>query len=183
MTPVATAMSQLKGFQRRTVEYAFDRLYGADDSSHRFLVADEVGLGKTLVARGVIAKAVERLRDDGVRRIDVIYICANTNIARQNINRLGMREAGREFASRLTLLPTVVKELNEREVNVVALTPRTSFDPRSSEGTWEERRVLYWLLLGAWTSDKAALSRVLKGDVSTVTRFRKMVAAARPDFD
>ena len=180
MTPVATAMSQLKGFQRRTVEYAFDRLYGADDSSHRFLVADEVGLGKTLVARGVIAKAVERLRADGVRRIDVIYICANTNIARQNINRLGMREAGREFASRLTLLPTVVKELNEREVNVVALTPRTSFDPRSSEGTWEERRVLYWLLIGAWTSDKAALSRVLKGDVSTVTRFRKMVGWLDP---
>ena len=52
-------LSGLKGFQRDTVEYAFERLYLAPDSTRRFLVADEVGLGKTLVARGVIAKAIE----------------------------------------------------------------------------------------------------------------------------
>ena len=49
-------LNGLKGFQRDTVEYAFERLYLASDSTRRFLVADEVGLGKTLVARGVIAK-------------------------------------------------------------------------------------------------------------------------------
>lgn len=52
----AAGLVGLKDFQRRTVEYAFRRLYQDADSTHR-LVADEVGLGKTMVARGVIAKA------------------------------------------------------------------------------------------------------------------------------
>ena len=39
-----------KPFQRRTVEHAFHRLFKAEDGTGRFLVADEVGLGKTLVA-------------------------------------------------------------------------------------------------------------------------------------
>ena len=36
-----------------------------DDPPGVLLVADEVGLGKTLVARGVIARAIERLRELG----------------------------------------------------------------------------------------------------------------------
>ena len=45
---VEAILRQLKGFQRDTVEYAFQRLYVDPDSTHRFLVAGEVGLGKTL---------------------------------------------------------------------------------------------------------------------------------------
>lgn len=74
---VARALEGLKGFQRTTVEYAFDRLYLDKDSSHRFLVADEVGLGKTLVARGVVAKTIDHLWDD-IERIDIVYICSDT---------------------------------------------------------------------------------------------------------
>ena len=69
-----------------TVEYVFQRLYGSESTS-RFLVADEVGLGKTLVARGIIAKTLEHLQDK-VDRVDVIYICSNAAIATQNVNRL-----------------------------------------------------------------------------------------------
>ena len=47
----APALAMLKAFQRRTVDYVFDRLYGTDDPVRQFLVADEVGLGKTMVAR------------------------------------------------------------------------------------------------------------------------------------
>ncbi len=54
------ALAGLKDFQRRTVNYVFDRFYGSGGTS-RFLVADEVGLGKTLVARGIIAKTIEHL--------------------------------------------------------------------------------------------------------------------------
>ena len=77
----------LKGFQRRTVDYAFQQLYQIPNGTGRFLVADEVGLGKTLVARGVVARAVEHLWDS-TARIDIIYICSNADIARQNIARL-----------------------------------------------------------------------------------------------
>ena len=40
------ALAGLKDFQRKTVDYVFKRLYG-DDPTSRFLIADEVGLGKT----------------------------------------------------------------------------------------------------------------------------------------
>ena len=69
-----TVLSSLKGFQRKTAEYVFDKLYRAEDSTRRFLIADEVGLGKTLVAAGVIAQAIDHLRENSVPRIDVIYI-------------------------------------------------------------------------------------------------------------
>ena len=46
-------MDGLKDFQRATVE-RIDYLYR--NGQNRVLVSDEVGLGKTLVAKGVIAK-------------------------------------------------------------------------------------------------------------------------------
>ena len=55
----APALTGLKDFQKKTVEYVFKRLYG-DDPTSRFLIADEVGLGKTLVARGIIAKTLAK---------------------------------------------------------------------------------------------------------------------------
>ena len=56
----APTLSRLKDFQRRTVDYVFRRMYLDESPALRFLVADEVGLGKTLVARGVIARALDR---------------------------------------------------------------------------------------------------------------------------
>ena len=44
-------LSAAKGFQLATAQAALQTL-SADDGPRRFLVADEVGLGKTVVARG-----------------------------------------------------------------------------------------------------------------------------------
>ena len=60
---VERELEGLKDFQRRTVDRVHERLWDADDPTRRFLVADEVGLGKTLVARGVIAKTIDHLWD------------------------------------------------------------------------------------------------------------------------
>jgi hypothetical protein len=68
------------------------------------LIADEVGLGKTLVARGIIAKTLEHLQDE-VERIDVIYICSNAAIATQNINRLNVSDSERLFHRHAADLP------------------------------------------------------------------------------
>ena len=123
----------LKDFQRETVDYAFRRLYVDEDRTSRFLVADEVGLGKTLVARGLIARAIEHLQDH-VERIDIVYVCSNGDIARQNIARLNV--TGQDdfaFPPRITLLPQRLHELNapdpkgRAKVNFVSFTPGTSF--------------------------------------------------------
>ena len=142
------ALAGLKDFQRQTVEYVFRRLYGDDSTSH-FLVADEVGLGKTLVARGIIAKTFEHLQDK-VDRVDVIYICSNAAIATQNINRLNVSDnEGFSIATRLTYLPKQVRSLRKNKVNFISLTPGTAFDHvRSRGGHADERVILYRMLYG-----------------------------------
>ena len=145
------AMRPLKAFQRRTVDYVFRRFYLDSDSTRHFLVADEVGLGKTMVARGVIARAIEQLWDS-VDRIDVLYICSNQAIAAQNINRLNV--LGRQAFSlptRMTLLPlqlTGERGLESNKINFISLTPGTTFDLRSSTGISRERALLLRLLEG-----------------------------------
>lgn len=142
----APALAGLKDFQKRTVEYVFKRLYG-DDSTSRFLIADEVGLGKTLVARGIIAKTLEHLQDE-VGRVDVIYICSNAAIATQNVNRLNVSNTdGFSIATRLTYLPRQVRSLRKNKVNFISLTPGTAFDhARSRGGHADERAILYRML-------------------------------------
>ena len=178
---VAAVMAGLKDFQRATVEHAFHRLFEAHDSTHRFLVADEVGLGKTMVARGVVAKAIEYLQARNVDRIDVVYICSNAEIARQNISRLAV--AGDEVtavASRLTLLPSQVHELEARKLNLIALTPATSFDHGSAMGIADERILLYGLLSRAWSfGDDTGAKNVLQGTVVDQSGFRQRLR----DFD
>src|SRR3989442_14255961 len=111
---VSPVLRSLKDFQRLTVDYVFRRLYVDSDSTNRFLVADEVGLGKTLVARGLIAKAIDHLWDS-VERLDVIYVCSNADIARQNTRRLQISpEAGAVPATRITMLPLQLKDFQSR---------------------------------------------------------------------
>lgn len=152
----------LKDFQRDTVEHVFRRLYLDDDCVHRFLVADEVGLGKTLVARGLIAKAIDHLWEK-TERIDIVYVCSNADIARQNIQRLNV--TGRKdvsHASRITLLPIKLPKMDSR-LNFVSFTPGTSFDLKSSGGIAEERALLFWMLRDAWGLDEPISSRPFEG--------------------
>jgi len=161
------ALGPLKAFQRRTVDYVFDRFYDAENPALQFLVADEVGLGKTLVARGVIAKAIEHLWDK-TDRIDVLYICSNQAIAAQNLNRLNV--LGREalaLPTRMTLVPLQMRgkrSLSANKVNFVSLTPGTTFDLRSSTGVSEERALLFHLLRPLVSSPRG-LQNLLQVDV------------------
>jgi hypothetical protein len=161
----AESLAGLKDFQRRTVDYVFKRMWLDEHPATRFLVADEVGLGKTHVARGVVAKTLEHLRKD-VKRIDVVYICSNAAIAQQNINKLNvLGDKQVAIASRLTLLPLVLHELDDNPVNFISFTPGTTFDLKSRGGTWKERVVLHRLLSEREPGIRRSLIRVLCGDV------------------
>ncbi len=142
------ALAQLKRFQRRTVDYVFDRLHGADPV-RQFLVADEVGLGKTMVARGVIAKTIEALWNRS-KRIDILYICSNQAIAAQNLNRLNvLGKRAMALPTRMTLVPLQLRgeqDLSANKVNFISLTPGTTFNLRSTTGVVEERALLHRLL-------------------------------------
>ena len=145
-------LATLKPFQRDTVDYVFERFFGPDPTD-RFLVADEVGLGKTMVARGVIAKLIEHHLKEKGRRIDVIYICSNQAIARQNFSKLAIVGRDRQpITDRITTLPLHARGLDDelegfdRGINIIPITPTTSLDLRSGLGRSDER-VLLWHLL------------------------------------
>lgn len=176
------ALKHLKGFQRAAVEHAFHRLYDAPDSTHRFLIADEVGLGKTLIARGIITKSIERLRRERVKRIDIVYICSNQQIAKQNMRRLDVtRDPISEDASRITLLPLTMGEVESRDLNFIALTPGTSLDLKSRLGIAKERLLLHAMTTSCWELPSTGALNVFQGN-SGRESFRARAKRFREDY-
>jgi hypothetical protein len=164
----AEILRSLKDFQVRTVRHAFRRLYECHHSSRRFLVADEVGLGKTLVARGIIAKTIRHLQEQNAKRIDIVYVCSNAAIAQQNVNKLnvtGLQEYS--VATRLTLLPLELRNLNSRKLNFVSFTPGVAFELSNGTGARRERMLLYRVLMSLPNIDRSGLRNLMQVGVTT----------------
>ena len=157
-------LAGLKDFQRATVDYVFQRLYLDRPPAHRFLVADEVGLGKTLVARGLIAKVDRPPSSEQASSASTSSTSARTPTSRNRTSaKLNVTGTGgvrpRRRASRC--LPLELRHLKAGEINFVSFTPGTSFDFGDSSGRMDERALLYWLLRHAWGSRAHAASRRL----------------------
>ncbi|GAI08834.1 unnamed protein product [marine sediment metagenome] len=84
---IKETLNGLKDFQSKTVDYVFEQLYLKN--RNKMLVADEVGLGKTIVAKGLLAKAFKTFKPSCSKRtFNVIYICSNQTLAKQNLKKL-----------------------------------------------------------------------------------------------
>lgn len=150
-------LADLKDFQRRTARWAFQRMFAEKDPAPRFLVADEVGLGKTHVAKGVIAQVIDYLGKTDDKRHDIVYICSNLAIARQNVRKLapeGVKPI--EGTTRLTMLPLAQLDQGDdtrRGINLLAITPGTSLQFGRRTGTFPERALAYAFLRGHWGAE------------------------------
>lgn len=119
-------------FQEATIRAALAAL---TTGSRRFLVADEVGLGKTVVAQGVIRDLIEARRAEDRLPLRVFYVCNSLAIARQNRRRildlLDTKEARRAAECRVDRLTLMVgREPTHPELRLFTITPATSF-PRA----------------------------------------------------
>lgn len=136
-------MKPAASFQRLTAEYAFHRMWTDRDAVPRFLVADEVGLGKTVVAREIVGLTLDHFKG---RVADIVYVCSSRPIATQNLDKLkGSHSVAASFSTRLTLLAENPRGEDDA-VRFIALTPATSFDIGRSTG-WVTERALIWRLL------------------------------------
>ena len=117
----------------------------------RVLLADEVGLGKTIIAKAVIDKVAEWHRIEGDDHFKVIYICSNINIANQNYRKLTNNSS--EFLnisdSRLSMQHLKIyqnKGTDHEYKQLIPMTPATSFSMSSGQGMYGERALLYVFL-------------------------------------
>lgn len=145
-------LSELKDFQRATAERCYDLF---QDGQRRVLVADEVGLGKTLVARGVIAKLANLHKQNGDKLFKVLYICSNAAIANQNIRKLKIHDSVTVDGVTDTRLSMQHLKIFEQEndpeilngyIQLIPLTPATSFSLTSGCGNAPERALIYAVL-------------------------------------
>ncbi len=151
----------LKDFQKATVDVVYDRLFVQGQS--RMLVADEVGLGKTIVAKGIIARCLkDKLTRGDSTPLRVTYICSNQLIGQENVKKLDLYPQQQSLDRNLDRLvflalkpqfdPATLLRLN-------TLTPGTSFRSSEHAGEQRERKIIYSLLM----SDKGMLADVPGG--------------------
>ena len=157
-----------KPFQSATIDAAI-RAFGARTGSRRFLVADEVGLGKTIVASGLI----ERISARRSTPLRVFYVCSNLAIVTQNLRRLvsflpdGEREDAIAKVDRPSLMPTREPPAHST-VQVFSLTPDTALPSRRRrrrEGRVEERALGLALLNELLPETIPGLYRALRVNV------------------
>lgn len=163
---------ELKDFQKATVKHIVDIF--KSKKQRRVLLSDEVGLGKTIVSKGVI-QAVGELSDEyGIwddNTYRVVYICSNANIVKQNTENLGIEDVMNIDESRLSMQHFIVakkvKELQKSKKSkpriLIPLTPGTSFDLQTSAGNMNERALMFAILshLDDFKDHKTALKNRL----------------------
>ncbi len=169
---INAALAGLKDFQRATVDTVYQRLFVADQKS--MLVADEVGLGKTIVAKGIIAMALrERLKKGINTPFKVTYVCSNQIIADENVAKLNIFpeiDLVQSLVRRIAYLAYAPGQDNTNYAqNLVlnVLTPGTSFRVSSGTGTQYERAIIYSLLSedAEMASRRNGLACLLRGSV------------------
>ena len=117
-----------KPFQQATVAAATKALTGGNPL-RRFLVADEVGLGKTVVARDILAMLAHK-----ASKFTVYYISSGHKVADQNKVELlrfldeDAADAALSKIDRIGLMP--IEEKRTGSLRLYAFTPHTSFSSK-----------------------------------------------------
>ncbi len=178
---VEDALNSLKDFQHSTAGAVYAQLF--ENGRRCMLVADEVGLGKTIVAKGIIARKVKERLEAGKRTpLRVTYICSNQVIARENIRKLNLFPASVHMKPPVPRLGLLAYDEDEAAgegrtrqtlLELNSLTPATSFELQRSAGIKEERGIIYALLC----RDRKMYNRykglrwLLRGGVTKVHHF------------
>lgn len=144
---IQSSLQQLKDFQLKTVNTVYKRLF--EEGEHKHLVADEVGLGKTIVAKGLIARAIERhiksrKKDKAYK---VVYICSNQALAGQNLKKLNIFNDDKFIDTEYSrLIFYAYKPNTTGQFRLTSLTPSTSFKFVNGSGREDERKLIFAIL-------------------------------------
>lgn len=149
---------KVMNFQQKTADRILEIFSDPNRTGQkRVLLSDEVGLGKTIMAREVIdrVRELQRQKNDDYYRI--VYVCSNQNIIQQNIEKLveDPDDVLRISDSRLSMQHLVLEERMRKVIRkneygeglmptlLVPLTPATSFTVQGGTGSKYERALMY----------------------------------------
>lgn len=129
-----------KDFQEETAQHIVDLF---NSGKNRVLLADEVGLGKTIVSRRVV-----ELMKQNAESFKVIYVCSNQNIISQNAEKLGIEKVNvlKLSESRLSTQHRTLYEKKNQKEYLIPITPSTSLDVTKGYGNAYERAMIYTLI-------------------------------------
>lgn len=183
MTAVAEqlhhTLESLKDFQRAAVDSAIKQF---NVGNNRVLIADEVGLGKTVVAKGIIASLVQQRLHQGnasSKPFRVTYVCSNLALAEENRRKLAIFRGEyqecyvREPSFGRLIETAVVKNTGDDEnklIELCSLTPSTSFNLTQGDGNKSERAIICAALKRHSNLDRYSkmLEELFKGDIHKV---------------
>lgn len=163
-------MSNIK-FQEDGANFVCKRM--KEEGKNRFLLADEVGLGKTITAAQIIGK----MKPNDNTPFRVGYICGNEALANENIRKLKQKLAdinvvvSERRSERLSLgfkafIPSKnANQKTNRGVEIYTLTPSTTIKV-TSKGRKDERAYAYMLL--ADSENDVLLEEACKGKANSI---------------
>lgn len=153
---------EAKDFQRATAD-RIEEIF-RNGNQRRVLLADEVGLGKTIIAKEVIERVRNFRRKKPNDIFRVVYVCSNVNIVHQNTRNLGIDKQLNINESRLSMQHLLIQEqvitfekencynsdvkYEDRKMPelLIPLTPGTSFSMSCGYGNVNERALIYCML-------------------------------------
>lgn len=183
-------MIEEKDFQKYTAQRIFKLFTDKENPRDRVLLSDEVGLGKTIVAKKVIdlMRHWEPALEDNFFK--VVYVCSNINIAKQNTEKLEVKGTVNPSESRLSMqhfhiLKEELKLQQETKQNggipeeIIPITPSTSFNLSGRGGTSQERALIFEIIRvrPEFVEQETELSKYLQlnarnGWSSTIGRYK-----------
>lgn len=159
----------VRDFQEATANRIVELFRGGQK---RVLLSDEVGLGKTIIARAVIDRVrdLPNVQSDGIYKI--VYVCSNQNIIHQNIRNLGIDDGKIEDlrSCRLSMQHLIIQEKSADKEQLIPLTPSTSFKMTSGLGNGDERALMCVVLfyLEELKNKKESVSNFFKTPYITI---------------
>ncbi len=130
-----------KDFQNNSAERIVELF---NQGQNRVLLADEVGLGKTIVARAVVEKMHEQAKKKG-QSFKVIYVCSNQGIIQQNAHKLGINDVVPLSESRLSMQHKTLYQYQDKDY-LIPITPATSLELTNGYGNANERALIFAII-------------------------------------
>lgn len=149
---------------------------GEGNGQRRVLLADEVGLGKTIVAKTVI-RELTKLRSAQGEKTTVLYLCSSTDLSKQNGEKLG-----KLVPHRITELSIHPLRHTSGEPAIISASTKTSVKFKKTLGRKNERAIVYVLCCKVFqiSYDHADFRYFLSNGVQ---HFDKLVENARHSLE